>query len=1168
MDNFGVDVEILNGEPRFVTFNIITLYDSNQVLAADFARAIKVYIVTLVLNYNPTWTAEIAVRNVRGWLLARSQEGGNSLRIGRLNQITGNMILEMYELAQQSNLDLQLEDLNFTFTFEPGSIRLGGARRVVAPSWAKKVVYRKTWQGYDDVNCAALAICFIMYSVTKNYSRNFQLAINDAKSLMVELAWEIEITLNQLEKFVQVYTEKQLIVLLPSGGDKPIIFTGKSYDGLEKSCVFLIYDPIQKHFAACNSVKEFLKSTRGSHARWCHTCIVMYRTSSDHVCEDGQVKKRGKVYAQPCLNCGIVGRHECSFIGCRSCNEIYGKKDPPHRCIVYKKNSPSKTFLQPGEEPTGKTTALWVYDFESRIQIVPTVKRNISQFLTDDDGYYLERRLGEELDDEAICFYEFSTQKHEVNLVVLRNVFTDQQLVYFGDGALTDFILFITNFNRGNNICLAHNASGYDTRLLFDACTRLNQKIAMAPLMRGGKFMQLIINKNTIFRDSMLHVRGSLKSLAKDFCDGIMEKGYFPHLFNSIENYNYSGRLPDKKYFDLSFMLKSEKDLQDFNNWYDSWQGEWNFMEQLELYCKNDVLVLQHIAKKYHEIAQESFGRSPWFNATAPSYVHEVFITKLGENLELPVFKEKPEEYKSMIQNLARKEYWAVLKPSEYWFARNALRGGRTDIRKISHRVEDQDWEKGIRIRYQDICSQYPYQQVVHDFPVGLPTIHVYDYNYYPCGVHMNNQNSKCDCRVKTFVPGLKIVEGVPPPTAQEIIDKDLFGIFCATVDPPKDIYHPVLVAFDETMQKSIAGCNRMVEQFFTSVEFITALKNGYKIVKLFRFDEYHRKPSLWKDIIQDLFIEKMYSSGAEPSLEKQVELYEDYKKKFGVEFAEKIKDTFGKEKWGKRPAHKQTAKIRMNSAWGKHAQRAIMEQQVIFSVKNQENDIFDFFQNCVNSNYDYKEGVALGDNMVMYKYAANGATVTPDLHGGYLPAALFVPAYGRLQLWEQLNKLGKRVLMNDTDSIIYLYDPEQYNIPQGGLLGEWEVEDIDTCHGGIDSFVGLGPKTYGISCKDGFEMVKAKGVSLNRATSNIVNFESMKTIAESFLGNCFEMFGDDHVRMRPKVLKVPQKTFDWSVKHGMTTRMLIKDLKFNDGDVKGFLDEEGFLYPFGYEKE
>lgn len=42
---------------------------------------------------------------------------------------------------------------------------------------------------------------------------------------------------------------------------------------------------------------------------------------------------------------------------------------------------------------------------------------------------------------------------------------------------------------------------------------------------------------------------------------------------------------------------------------------------------------------------------------------------------------------------------------------------------------------------------------------------------------------------------------------------------------------------------------------------------------------------------------------------------------------------------------------------------------------------------------------------------------------------------------WEQLNRLGDRVLMNDTDSIIYVFDPKEYNIPEGSMLGDWEIE-------------------------------------------------------------------------------------------------------------------------------
>jgi hypothetical protein len=149
-----------------------------------------------------------------------------------------------------------------------------------------------------------------------------------------------------------------------------------------------------------------------------------------------------------------------------------------------------------------------------------------------------------------------------------------------------------------------------------------------------------------------------------------------------------------------------------------------------------------------------------------------------------------------------------------------------------------------------------------------------------------------------------------------------------------------------------------------------------------------------------------------------------------------------------------------------------------------------------------------------------------------------------------ELHKLGKRVLMNDTDSIVYIYDPEKYNIPEGGLLGQWEVEDVDKDHGGIEEFVGLGPKTYGIRCKDGFEMVKAKGLSLTKATGDLVNFQSMVTV----------------VKERTKI-RVPQKTFVWTVAHGMKTWLMMKDLQFNQAEMKGDLDEEGYLYPFGFQK-
>jgi len=49
--------------------------------------------------------------------------------------------------------------------------------------------------------------------------------------------------------------------------------------------------------------------------------------------------------------------------------------------------------------------------------------------------------------------------------------------------------------------------------------------------------------------------------------------------------------------------------------------------------------------------------------------------------------------------------------------------------------------------------------------------------------------------------------------------------------------------------------------------------------------------------------------------------------------------------------------------------------------------------------------------------------------------------------------------------------------------------------------------------------------------------------------------------------VRVPQKTFVWSVEEGMRTWMMLKDLKLNEDEMKGTLDEEGYLYPFGYQE-
>jgi hypothetical protein len=284
--------------------------------------------------------------------------------------------------------------------------------------------------------------------------------------------------------------------------------------------------------------------------------------------------------------------------------------------------------------------------------------------------------------------------------------------------------------------------------------------------------------------------------------------------------------------------------------------------------------------------------------------------------------------------------------------------------------------------------------------------------------------------------------------------------------------------------------------------------------------------------------------------------LIDGYERKFG--WGDEIADTFAQGKWGKNPAKKQCAKIGLNSGWGKHAQRPIMPTIKVVNNTTEISTISDFFHNIHTKTFTFQDMTYLGADNVMLKYMVDGPTISPDLHNSYLPAACFVPAYGRLQLEAQLFPLGKRVLMNDTDSIIYHYIPGQYNIPEGDFLGDWEVEDVDRDNGGLTEFVGLGPKTYAYKCANGYTSVRAKGISLKYATESLVNFDSMKSVALALLPTVQPAY------KRSRLIRVPQTSFVWNPTTGMKTYKFLKDLKIDPTNMKGYL-ENGRLYPYGY---
>ncbi|MCG8622196.1 MAG: hypothetical protein MJE68_09415, partial [Proteobacteria bacterium] len=115
---------------------------------------------------------------------------------------------------------------------------------------------------------------------------------------------------------------------------------------------------------------------------------------------------------------------------------------------------------------------------------------------------------------------------------------------------------------------------------------------------------------------------------------------------------------------------------------------------------------------------------------------------------------------------------------------------------------------------------------------------------------------------------------------------------------------------------------------------------------------------------------------------------------------------------------------------------------------------------------------------------------------------AAFCTSWARLKLWSVMQRLGKRVLYHDTDSIIFSVKEGEYSPPLGSYLGELTDEltckelgcSKGNCLGHwIEEFVSCGPKNYSFKVNTGEVVCKVRGFSLNYKSSLILNFDSMK---------------------------------------------------------------------------
>ncbi|XP_054266921.1 uncharacterized protein LOC128989088 [Macrosteles quadrilineatus] len=187
----------------------------------------------------------------------------------------------------------------------------------------------------------------------------------------------------------------------------------------------------------------------------------------------------------------------------------------------------------------------------------------------------------------------------------------------FKSEPVTQFMDYVMQVRKNfKDVCvIAHNGQGFDFQFLLKYVLE-DTKFTPKLVMRGTKVILMEID-NVRFVDSLSYFPMSLAALPKAFdLPPEKKKGYFPHLFNTLENQNYVGPMPAKKFYCPESMF--EKSHKDFENWYNDQVSNnvtFDFKKEILEYCVSDVDILAQACLKFRSIFLQECNVDPFLEA-------------------------------------------------------------------------------------------------------------------------------------------------------------------------------------------------------------------------------------------------------------------------------------------------------------------------------------------------------------------------------------------------------------------------------------------------------------------------------------------------------------------------------------------------------------------------
>jgi len=318
--------------------------------------------------------------------------------------------------------------------------------------------------------------------------------------------------------------------------------------------------------------------------------------------------------------------------------------------------------------------------------------------------FILSKKIDKKLNDKIITLDIETFDKTDENGIIHKNVYNiswydgnKTRSYYIKDynnieDLLSNAISDLTKAKYHSHKIYIHNFANFDAVFLMKAL--VNHGI-VDPIIHKGRIVTVSLtfpnNNNSKFytihfRDSYQLLLSSLKKLGKNF--GVKtQKGIFPHRFINENNFDYSGPVPAFDYFDN--ISKAE-----YENYLNSYIGEWSIKKESINYCVQDCISLYQIITTFNKLIFDKFKLNINKYPTLSSLSFSIFLTQYLKKLKTSI---------PMIAGQINKDI------------RLSYTGGSTDM------FIPQNLNNELVYAY-DINSLYPSVMKNKNFPIGNPT--------------------------------------------------------------------------------------------------------------------------------------------------------------------------------------------------------------------------------------------------------------------------------------------------------------------------------------------------------------------------------------------------------------------------------------------------------------